>query len=111
MKGALGEKLASVATELENQRRVVERLEDERKKDHDLQVKHGEWIDTIFRRVEKVEKDREEEAKAQALEAKEASKEHKEEHKEKGSRWWQLWLAIIGAFLAALLGAAVTKLF
>lgn len=101
--GAIDAKLASVGTELENQRRVLDRLEEQKQHDHDKQVKHGEWIDAIFRRVEVIEKARDEEKK-------EAHKDHKDEHREKSSRGWQFWLAILGPFLGAILGALATKL-
>lgn len=101
--GALDTRLAEAAAELRHQRSVLDKLEKDQQIDHDLLTKQGEWVRTLFNRVEAIERERSEEAK-------ESKKDYKEGDKEKSSRSWQVWLAIIGAFVAAVLGTLAGKL-
>lgn len=75
---SLEAKLAEVVTEAKNLRFALEKETEERRRDHDIIIKQGEQLKTLFAQLKLLQ-----DAKA-----------------ESGARTWQVWLALLTGVIA-----------
>jgi hypothetical protein len=108
------ERLSEALNECRNLRLAQEKETEERRRDHDVLIKQGERVRTLFERVEvleRAERDRADEQKAELKnEIKDDKTDHKGEIKEKRTNWSLLWITLGGAGLSAVGTVVLMKL-
>lgn len=93
-------RLAEAANEIKNLRGWMEEETKKHSSDHDRIVILEQQLKAAHERLDEQERV-----------VNEHFEEGREEEKTAGSRRWEIWVVIIGALVAAFLGAVVTKLF
>ena len=96
---SLGERLEALLTEQKNLRAWIADESKARKEDHDKLLKLEKDVEALQKEIEEIvqwQKDHDKEKKAAVTES--------------GGRRWMLWVEILVALVAAILGAAISKL-